>query len=55
MPEQARYITGLRHNGYFWSIVRIGNSYYARQGDSDTGPYSTASQAVDFIKEIRNA
>lgn len=49
------FIRGLRHNGHFWSIIRIGNSYFARINGSDTGPYSTEGQAIDFIKEIRNA
>lgn len=50
---QAHFIKGLRHNGYFWSIVRIANSYFVRIDDSDTGPYSTALQAEEFIKAIR--
>ena len=53
--RDEHYITGLRHNGHFWSIVRINGSYFARCEGSDTGPYSTAYQAIDFIKAIRNA
>ncbi len=49
----SHFIKGLRHNGHFWSIVRIGNSYFARCDGSDTGPYSTALQAEEWIKEIR--
>lgn len=50
---EAAFIKGLRHNGHFWSIVRIANSYYARCDGSDTGPYSTALQAEEFIAAIR--
>jgi len=54
-------IKSLIHNGRHWDIVRINDSYFARaygQGDyagrpSDTGPYSTALQAEEFIKAIR--
>lgn len=49
----ATHIKGLMHNGHRWNIVRIGDSYFARSGDSDTGPYSTAWQAEEFIKTIR--
>jgi hypothetical protein len=47
------FIKGLMHNGHRWSIVRIGDSYFARIDGSDTGPYSTALQAEEFIKAIR--
>lgn len=47
------HIKGLIHNGYRWNVVRIGNSYFARCGSSDTGPYSTALQAEEFIRAIR--
>lgn len=46
-------IKSLMHNDRFWIIVRAGNSYFARLGTSDTGPYSTAEQAEDFIKAIK--
>lgn len=49
----AGFIKGLIHNGHFWSIIRIGNSYYAHIDGSDTGPYSTALQAEEFIRGIR--
>lgn len=48
------FIKGLRHNGHFWSIIRIDDSYYASIDGSDTGPYSTALQAEEFIKAIRS-
>lgn len=55
------HIKGLIHNGRRWDVIRIGESYFARcygQGEtaskSDTGPYSTALQAEDFIKAIRS-
>ena len=47
------FIKGLRHNGHFWSIMQINGSYFARCDGSDTGPYSTALQAEEWIKEIR--
>lgn len=53
IPAQETFIKGLIHNGYRWSIIRIGNSYFARIDGSDTGPYSTALQAEEFIKAIR--
>ena len=49
----AQFIKGLRHNSHFWSIIRIGDSYYAHIDGSDTGPYSTALQAEEFIKAIQ--
>jgi hypothetical protein len=51
--DDAVFIKGLMHNGHRWSIVRIGNSYFARIDGSDTGPYSTALQAEEFIKAIQ--
>ena len=51
--SEAVFIKGLMHNGNRWSIVRIGNSYFARIDGSDTGPYSTALQAEEFIRAIR--
>jgi hypothetical protein len=53
MTNTETHIKGLIHNGTRWNIVRIGQSYFARCGTSDTGPYSTALQAEDFIKAIR--
>ena len=47
------FIKGLMHNGHRWDIIRIGDSYFARTDGSDTGPYSTALQAEEFIKAIR--
>lgn len=54
------HIKGLIHNGRRWDVIRVKESYFARcygQGEtasrSDTGPYSTALQAEDFIKAIR--
>lgn len=55
------HIKGLVHNGRRWDVVRIRDSYFARcygQGEyavrpSDTGPYSTALQAEEFITAIR--
>jgi hypothetical protein len=41
------HIKGLMHNGHRWNIVRIGDSYFARAGKSDTGPYSTVKYVVD--------
>ncbi len=43
----------LWHNRTIWQIVLIEGSYFARCGRSDTGPYSTAEQAEEFIKAIR--
>lgn len=43
----------LHHNGRNWLIVRIGDSWFARQGGSDVGPYSTVEQAADWIRGIR--
>lgn len=51
--SEASFIKCLIHNGHRWSIVRIGDSYFARIDGSDTGPYSTALQAEEFIKAIR--
>ncbi len=53
MSTPATHIKGLMHNGTRWDVVRIGDSYYARCKGSDTGPYSTAHQAEEFIKAIR--
>lgn len=50
---EATHIKGLIHNGHRWDIVRIKDSYFARCDGSDTGPYSTALQAEEFIKAIR--
>jgi hypothetical protein len=50
---EETHIKGLIHNGTRWNIIRIGASYFARCGASDTGPYSTALQAEEFIKAIR--
>jgi len=47
------HIKSLMHNGHRWSIIRIDDSYFARINGSDTGPYSTAMQAEEFIKAIR--
>jgi len=41
------------HNGRYWQVIKIKGSYFARCGTSDTGPYSTAEQAEEFIKAIR--
>lgn len=41
------------HNGNHWHIIKNHNSYFARFGTSDTGPYSTAEQAEEFIRAIR--
>lgn len=56
----ATHIKGLIHNGRRWDVVRIKDSYFARcygQGEtassSDTGPYSTALQAEEFITAVR--
>lgn len=49
------FIKALMHNGNRWSIVRWGDSYFAHIDGSDTGPYSTALQAEEFIKAIRHA
>jgi len=56
----ATHVKGLMHNGRRWDVVRIKDSYFARcygQGEtagiSDTGPYSTALQAEEFVKAIR--
>lgn len=43
----------LWHNRRIWQIVCINESYFARIGPSDTGPYSTVEQAEEFIKMIR--
>lgn len=48
------HIKTLVHNGHRWNIIRYDNSYFARYGVSDTGPYSTVLQAEYFIKSIRN-
>jgi hypothetical protein len=47
------FIKGLRHNGQFWSIMRINDSYFARCNGSDVGPYSTVQQAEEWIREIK--
>lgn len=51
------HIKGFIHNGIRWEIICVvnegGNSYFARQDNSDTGPYSTAAQAEEFILAIR--
>jgi hypothetical protein len=55
------HIKGLIHNGRRWDVIRIKDSYFARcygQGEtagrpSDTGPYSTALQAEEFITAVR--
>lgn len=47
------HIKTVFHNSNLWHIVRIENSYFARINGSDTGPYSTAEQAEEFIKAIR--
>ncbi len=55
------HIKGLIHNGRRWDVIRVKESYFARcygQGEtagrsSDTGPYSTALEAEDFVKAIR--
>jgi hypothetical protein len=56
----ATHIKGLIHNGRRWDVVRIKDSYFARcygqgetAGSSDTGPYSTALQAEEFITAVR--
>jgi hypothetical protein len=46
-------INSLVHNGVDWQIVRIGESYFARQGESDTGPYTTYAEAEEFITSIK--
>ena len=58
--KKETFIKGLMHNKRRWDIIRIGDSYFARcqgQGEtashSDTGPYSTALQAEEFITAIR--
>lgn len=46
-------VESLEHFGRRWDIVKINESYFARQGRSDTGPYSSIDQAIDFIRAIR--
>lgn len=60
MTNRTLYIKNLLHNNRHWSIVLIGDSYFARcfgQGDtasqSDTEPYSTADQAEEFITMVK--
>lgn len=44
----------LVHNGRRWEVIFVEkmNCYFARFGNSDTGPYSTAEQAEEFIRAI---
>lgn len=50
---EATHIKGFRHNGKRWDIVRFDESYFARCEGSDTGPYSTAREAEDFVTAIK--
>lgn len=43
----------IEHNGHSWQIARVRKSYFARYGTSDTGPYATEQEAVDWIRAIR--
>lgn len=50
-------IKSLAYSGRRWDIIRINGSYFARcyerSGPSDTGPYSTAEQAEEFITAVQ--
>lgn len=44
----------IEHNGRWWEVVKIGNSWFARDDlNSDTGPWATPEEVIDWIKEIR--
>lgn len=47
-------IKTIRHLGRKWKIVFIEGSYFARQGLSDTGPYSTVAEAEVFITQVKS-
>lgn len=56
----ADIIKEVEHLGESWQIIRIKNSYYSRyitkhDAFSDTGPFSTAEEAEDFITNIKPA
>lgn len=44
------------HLGRNWQVVRLNSngSYFARDGrECDTGPYSTAEEAEQWVRDIR--
>lgn len=51
MKPEEHVVADIRRNGRRWLIVRIGESYFARdERGTDTGPYSTAGGAVEFVE-----
>ncbi len=55
-PPAATTIVTLTHNGAAWSVVQIGDAFFARDPEGqDTGPYTTADQAREFVEAIAPA
>ena len=48
MPEHV--VSEVYHLGRRWEIISRDANYFARLGQSDVGPYSTAEAAEDFIR-----
>jgi hypothetical protein len=55
MTQLALSAIAFRHNDRLWEAVKIGDQWFARDDrQNDTGPYTTADEAIDWVKAIRS-
>lgn len=53
MAQQSMIIETFPHLGRQWAVVRIKDSFYARDDhDVDVGPYGTVEEARDWVLSI---